>query len=67
MLQQDLDSLVTKKGNTQSFEVENETMSMYDKAFLVQLDKSVSTITKMMLPKHIAESDIFKTGVSLKG
>lgn len=65
MLLPDLDSLVTKKGNTESFERENETMSMYDKAFLIQLDKSVTTITKMMLPPHIAESDIFRTGVTL--
>lgn len=63
----DLDSLVTKKGDTESFEKENETSSMYDKAFLIQLDKSVSTISKMMLPKHIAESDIFRTGVDLAG
>lgn len=61
----DLDSLVTKKGDTESLEKENETSSMYDKAFLIQLDKSVSTISKMMLPKHIAESDIFRTGVDL--
>ena len=63
----DLNSLVTKKGDTESFEKENETSSMYDKAFLIQLDKSVSTISKMMLPKHIAESDIFRTGVDLSG
>ena len=44
-----------------------ETASMYDKAFLIQLDKSVTTISKMMLPRHVAESDIFKTGVSLQG
>ena len=67
MLLPDLDSLVTKKGNTESFESEMETASMYDKAFLIQLDKSVTTISKMMLPKHVAESDIFKTGVSLQG
>lgn len=67
MLQGDLDSLVTKKGNTESFESDSETASMYDKAFLVQLDKSVTTIAKMMLPKHVSESDIFKTGVSLQG
>lgn len=67
MLQGDLDSLVTKKGNTESFESNADTSSMYDKAFLIQLDKSVTTLSKMMLPKHVAESDIFKTGVSLQG
>lgn len=67
MLQGDLDSLVTKKGDTESFENDNETSSMYDKAFLIQLDKSITTISKMMLPKHLAESDIFKTGVNING
>lgn len=67
MLQGDLDSLVLKKGNTESFETDGDTSSIYDKAFLIQLDKSVTTISKMMLPRHVAESNIFKTGVDLKG
>lgn len=67
MLQGDLDSLVTKKGNTESYESSNTTSSMYDKAFLLQLDKSVTTISKVILPKHVSDSDIFKTGVSLNG
>ena len=46
-------------------ESDNATMSMYDKAFLIQLDKSVTTIAKMIIPKHIADSNIFKTGVDL--
>lgn len=61
----DLDALVTKKGNAESVESDSETMSMYDKAFLIHLDKSITTISKMILPKHISESDIFKTGVSI--
>lgn len=67
LLQPDLDSLVTKKGNTESFESDVEVSSMYDKAFLVHLDKSVTTIAKVQLPKHIAESAIFRTGVDLNG
>ena len=63
----DLDSLVTKRGNTSDDDDINGTLSIYDKAFLVHLDKSVTTIVKMNLPKHVAESDIFKTGVNLKG
>lgn len=69
-LQGELDSLVTKKGDTSSYEddsSDNQTMSIYDKAFLVHLDKSVTTIVKMNLPKHIADSDIFKTGVNING
>ena len=65
MLQGDLDNLVTKRGNTKSFETDSDMSSMYDKAFLIHLDKSVTTIAKMMLPDHIAKSDIFRTGVSL--
>lgn len=66
-LQGELDSLVLKRGDSSSFESgsESQTVSMYDKAFLVHLDKSVTTISKMFLPKHIAESGIFETGVSL--
>lgn len=67
LLKPDLDALVTKKGNAETFETDNETSSMYDKAFLVHLDRVVTTISKVMLPKYIAESDIFKTGIDLKG
>ena len=69
-LQGELDSLVTKKGDSSSYEdagTDQQTMSIYDKAFLAQLDKSVTTILKMNLPKHIADSDIFKTGVNING
>lgn len=66
LLKPDLDALVTKKGNTESYESKDEISSMYDKAFLVHLDKSVSTIAKMSLPLHIAKSNIFRTGVDVK-
>ena len=62
----DLDALVLKKGSAEDNNDDNETLSMYDKAFLIHLDKSITTISKMILPKHISESDIFKTGVSLE-
>ena len=67
LLKPDLDALVTKKGTAESLESNDEMSSIYDKAFLVHLDRSVTTISKMMLPKYIAESDIFRTGVDLKG
>lgn len=63
----ELDSIVLKKGNAETFEQQDAIASVYDKAFLVCLDKSVSTITKMILPDSIAQSVIFKTGVDLKG
>ena len=66
----ELDALVLKRGDSTSFEGSNEegdTLSIYDKAFLVHLDKSVTTIVKMNLPKHVANSEIFKTGVNING
>lgn len=69
-LQGELDSLVTKNGDSSSYEDDGssgQTRSIYDKAFLVHLDKSVTTILKMNLPKHVADSDIFKTGVNING
>lgn len=65
LLKKDLDKLVTNKGNNESFSSssdESSTSSIYDKAFLIRLDKSVTTITKMSIPEHIAESRLFKTG-----
>jgi hypothetical protein len=34
---------------------------------LVHLDKSVTTMVKMILPPHIAQSGIFETGVNING
>lgn len=65
-LQSELDSIVIKKGNVETFEGDNMFQSKYDKAFLVGLDKSVFTIAKAELPAHIRDSVIFKTGVDIK-
>lgn len=65
MLQSELDSIVLRKGDAESFEGDAETSSMYDKAFLVNLDKSVTTISKMILPESVAKSNIFRTGVDI--
>lgn len=67
LLKPELDNLVIKKGNTESFAKEQEVSSMYDKAFLVHLDKSVSTIVKMSVPSFLANSKILRTGVDLSG
>lgn len=71
MLASELDRIVLKKGNTETFESDESDASAilnskYDKAFLVCLDKSVSTIVKAELPPHIARSEILKTGVEIK-
>ena len=65
-LQGELDSIVLKKGNAETFEQQDTIASIYDKAFLVCLDKSVATISRMVLPDYVAKSVIFKTGVDLK-
>lgn len=68
LLKPELDRLVTRKGSTESFESQGSDLSsMYDKAFLIQLDKSVSTVVKMVIPDYIARSDIFRTGVNING
>lgn len=66
-LLEDLNSLVTKKGSRENSEDSVDFTSMYDKAFLVNLDKSISTISKIILPKYIADSDLFRTGTDLQG
>ena len=57
----ELDKLVInhKKGTSKVSTVS----SIYDKAFLVKLDKSVVSLVKMNLPEELAESDIFRTGI----
>lgn len=66
LLKPDLDAIATKRSREKdSYDEVDEDNSMYDKAFLLHLDKSMTTIAKVMLPKHIIESDLFKTGVDL--
>lgn len=62
----ELDKTVLSKGNAESFESDNVLQSKYDKAFLINLDKSVSTMTRVELPSHISSSAIFKTGVDIR-
>lgn len=42
-----------------------EGSSPYAKAFLVGLDLTHYTVTKMRLPAHVAQSDLFRTGVKV--
>ena len=39
----------------------------YSKAFLLGLDNTVYTIAKASIPAELASSDIFRTGINLKG
>ena len=62
----ELNRIVSQKGNAETFESDSVIHSKYDKSFLICLDKTVSTIAKVELPSHIANSLIFKTGVDIK-
>lgn len=65
LMKPDLDKLVTSKGSNESFASDTEITSIYDKAFLVRLDKSVTTISKMIMPDSVSKSSIFRTGVEV--
>ena len=67
LLKPDLDKIVVKRGKGAATEDtgangEEELTSIYDKAFLVRLDKSLVTLTKMVLPESLAKSTIMRTG-----
>lgn len=62
LLKPDLDKLVTRRGTNESFSSDVEATSKYDKAFLIRLDKVVTTIVRMELPEHLAKSTIMRTG-----
>lgn len=61
----ELDRLVTENKDLSSYskgDTSNE--SPYSKAFLVGLDRTVFTVSKMMLPRNLAECAIFRTGIN---
>ena len=59
----ELDKLVIKHKRGKSGV--NTFSSIYDKGFLIKLDKSVVSLVKVSLPDELAGSDLFRTGVSL--
>lgn len=62
LLKPDLDRIVTSRSSSESFSGEDEVANIYDKAFLVNLDKTDVAISKMDIPDHIAKSVLFRTG-----
>lgn len=67
-MESELDTLVTKNRDISDF-VDGDTLigNAYSKAFLIGLDKTVYTLARMTLPRGLAKSTIFRTGVNLKG
>ena len=65
----DLDTLVTKNKDLSAYidgDSDSFLVNPYSKAFLIGLDKTVYTISRMSIPKELAESHIFRTGIDLK-
>lgn len=70
----ELNAMSTKRKDKQAFKNKDGTVeevtastvsSLYDKAFLVYLDKEDATVARMRIPKELAESKLFLTGVDL--
>lgn len=66
-LESELDRLVIDNKDLRHYvDGDNIVDSPYSHAFLLSLDKTVFTVSKMRLPKSIADSDLFRTGVDLE-
>ena len=63
----ELDALVTNNKDLSAY-IDGDTIitNRYSKAFLIGLDKTVFTLSRMSMPKDLAQSKIFRTGVDLK-
>ena len=66
-LQPELDMLVTKNKDLSAY-IDGDTLALnpYSKAFLIGLDKTVYTLSRMSIPKGLRDSKIFRTGVDIK-
>lgn len=62
----ELDTLVTHNKDLNAY-VDGDTLysNPYSKAFLIGLDKTVYTLSRMSMPKSLRESKIFRTGVDI--
>lgn len=65
---QELDTLVTNNKDLSAY-IDGDTLlsNPYSKAFLIGLDKTVFTLSRMSMPPSLRDSHIFRTGVDLKG
>lgn len=64
----ELDTLVTNNKDLSAY-IDGDTLlaNPYSKAFLIGLDKTVYTLSRMSMPPGLRDSHIFRTGVDLKG
>lgn len=63
----DLNKLVEKNKDLSAY-VDGDTLitNPYSKGFLIGLDKTVYTLSRMSIPKELRESPLFRTGVDIK-
>lgn len=63
----ELDTLVTENKDLSAY-IDGDTLANnpYSKAFLIGLDKTVFTLSRMSIPKGLRDSHIFRTGVDIK-
>ena len=64
----ELDTLVTNNKDLSAY-IDGDTLmaNPYSKAFLIGLDKTAYTLSRMSIPASLRESHIFRTGVDLTG
>ena len=62
----ELDALVTNNKDLSAY-IDGDTLmsNPYSKAFLIGLDKTVYTLSRMSVPKGLRESSIFRTGIDV--
>jgi hypothetical protein len=65
-MKSELDTLVTNNKDLSAY-IDGDTLmtNPYSKAFLIGLDKTVYTLSRMSIPKGLRDSHIFRTGVDL--
>lgn len=73
-LQGELDTIAANKGDLSTYNEQDKGYEQayagvmsYRHAFLCKLDNIIPVITKMILPDEVARSDLFRTGIDIKG
>lgn len=67
MMQNALDTIANENTDLSAY-IDGDTLlqNPYSKAFLLGLDRTVYTVSRMSIPKSLRESDIFRTGINKK-
>ena len=63
----DLDMIAQNNKDLTSY-IEGDTLTInpYQKAFLIGLDRTVYTVSRMQIPAELAKTSLFRTGINLK-